>query len=46
MFLAQNYNVPKVYEPKQLIQKTQEFIQNMNEKYKKERNDENNDKKD
>jgi hypothetical protein len=46
IFLAQNYNIPKVYEPKELIKKTQEFIGDMNEKYKKERNGENDDKKD
>jgi hypothetical protein len=45
IFLAQSYNIPKVYEPKELIKKTQQFIEDMNEKYKKERNDEN-DKRD
>lgn len=37
IYLSQNYTVPKVYEPKELLTKAQEFIGDMNDKYRKDK---------
>jgi len=39
IYLAQNYNVPKVDEPKELVNKAKKFFNEMSEKYKKDNGD-------
>lgn len=37
IYLSQNYDVPKVYEPKELLSKLQDFVGEMNDKYRKDK---------
>ena len=39
IYLTQNYDIPEVYEPKELLAKVKDFLSEVNDKYKKDGND-------